>query len=308
MQYIRNKLFENLTLKVIALVLAIIIWFFVVGEKKSEVRLTVPLELRNLPEQMEIVDQSHSQAEVVIRGFSSVVKRLTPGDIDVHIDLSNVRIGTNSFALSPNDITVPVGTTVLQVSPAEVAITLDATTTKMVPIKPVMRGSPAQGYVVEDVTVKPETVQVVGAQHTLKTLNKIETEAVVINNTSRELEKKVKLKLPNGIRLAGPKQPVVTVTVDIVPNMIDLFFEDIPLRVQDESRSFTLSLPTITALLHGPELTLSQMTPSDIKAFIETSGLPEGQSTVEPVFQLPENVTVKRYFPKTIILHITKEE
>ncbi len=69
--------FKNLTLKLVALILAIIIWFLVVGEQKSEVRLTVPLELRNLPTDLEIT-QSVSQVEITLRGFSSFVKRLTP--------------------------------------------------------------------------------------------------------------------------------------------------------------------------------------------------------------------------------------
>ena len=88
------NIFENLTLKIVSFVLAVIVWFLVVGEQKSEVRLTVPIELRNLPTDLEVVE-SLSQVEVTLRGASSFVKRLTPGDIEVYVDLNNVARGIN---------------------------------------------------------------------------------------------------------------------------------------------------------------------------------------------------------------------
>jgi YbbR domain-containing protein len=301
---VKVKPFENLTLKLVALILAIIIWFLVVGEKRSEVRLTVPLELRNLPEYLEIVQQSVTQVEVAIRGFSSVVKRLTPGDVDVHIDLTNVKEGTNSFALSPGEILVPIGTTVFQVSPSEVTIELDATGSKIVPVKPTTRGAPVEGYALGEVTVEPSTVTITGAQHLLRATSKIETEPIVVDNASQDLVKKVKVKLPNGLRIQKEEEQIVSVSVKIIPKMVDLFFEDIPLLVEGETRQFTLVPQTITALVHGPELKLSTMIPADIPAFIETAQLPEGQSVVQPTFKLPESMSIKRYYPKMITVNI----
>lgn len=301
------KLFENLTLKLVAFIIAVVIWFLVVGEKKSEVRLTVPLEMRNLPERLEITQQSDTQVEVAVRGFSSVVKPLTPADIDVHIDLSNVIEGTNTFALSPDEILVPVGTTVIQVSPSQVDILLDATGSKIVPVKPIIRGSPVEGYILGDVTSEPKVVTITGARTVLNTISRVETEAVIVNNIDQDLVKKSKIKLPNGIRIEEEEEKAVSVTVTIVPKMVDLFFEDIPLLVEAEERQFTLSPQAITALVHGPELVLSNMKPTDIPAFIETEQLPEGQSIVEPTFKLPETISVKRYYPKAITINITKE-
>lgn len=300
------KLFENLTLKLVAFILAIVIWFLVVGEKKSEVRLTVPLELRNLPNRLEITQQNVSQVELTVRGFSSVVKALTPADIDVHIDLSNVIEGTNSFSLSPDEILVPVGTTVIQVSPSQVDILLDATGSKIVPIRPVTRGNPVEGYILGDVTAEPKVVTIAGARPLLNTISRVESEAVVVDDIDQELVKKVKIKLPNGIRIEKEEEKIVSVSVTVIPKMVDLFFEDIPLLVEGEERQFSLSPQAITALVHGPELELSNMTPADIPAFIETKLLPEGQSTVEPTFTLPESISVKRYYPKTITINITK--
>jgi YbbR domain-containing protein len=303
---VKIKPFENLTLKLVAIILAVMIWFLVVGEKRSEVRYTVPIEFRNLAEQLELVQQSVTQVEVTVRGFSSVVKRLTVGDIDVHIDLNTVKEGTNSFVLSSGDITVPIGTTVIQVSPSDVSIVVDSRANKLIPIKPVTRGVPGDGYILGDVTVEPGGVTVTGAQTLLKATSKIETEAIAVDNMTEDIVKKVKVRLPNGLRIEKEEAQSVSVRVKVVPKMVDLFFDDIPLHIEGETRSVTLSPQSISALVNGPELKISKMLPPDIAAFIETTQLPDGQSVVQPTFKLPESVTVKRYYPKTITITLTR--
>ncbi|MDY0095741.1 MAG: CdaR family protein [Candidatus Vecturithrix sp.] len=300
--------FKNVTLKLVALILAIIIWFLVVGEQRSEVRLTVPLELRNLPTDLEIT-QSVSQVEITLRGFSSFVKRLTPGDIDVYIDLSNVVQGTNSFILSPEEIVVPIGATVIQVSPSNIEVFLDATVRKTLTVEPVLRGQPADGYILGEMTVIPETIKVAGAQTLLKTLSKVETEVISLDGIKEHIIKKVKVKLPNSsLRIEKEEERVVEVQVNIEPEMIDRFFEEIPLLVQkEETRSFKLSPESITALVYGPKLTLLQMKSADIPAIIETIDLPEGQSIVQVHFDLPDAMKVKIYYPKTITITITEK-
>ena len=101
---------------------------------------------------------------LTLRGFSSFVKRLTASDVDVHIDLSNVVKGINSFLISAEDITVPVGAAVIQVSPSQVEVSLDTTVRRIVPVEPIIQGKPADGYVLSDVTVEPNVINIVGAQ------------------------------------------------------------------------------------------------------------------------------------------------
>lgn len=310
-----SKPFENLTLKSIAFGLTLLIWFLVVGGKKSEVRLNVPVELRNLPEQLEITQQSASHVEMTIRGFASIVKQLTPGDINVHLDLTNVVEGTTSFALAPEEMLAPVGSTVIQVSPAHIEIALETTVAKKVPVNPIVRGSPIEGYQVGKVTADPNILEIVGARSVLYAIAKIETEPVAVEQATRNFAKKTKFKLPAGVRLEQKaeennelKAKIVSVNVEITPKIVELFFEDIPLHVQNEARAYTLSPPTVTALVAGPELQLSSMRPGDLSAFIETRQLPEGQTVVQPVFKLPESISVKRYYPKTITVTITKKD
>lgn len=298
------KIFENITLKLVALGLAIIIWFMVVGEQKSEVRLTVPVELRNLPTDLEIV-KSISQVEVTLRGFSSFVKRLTPADIEVYVDLSNVVRGINSFVLSADEIRVPVGATVTQVSPSQLDVFLDATTTRSLPVETLTRGKPADGYVVSDISVKPNAILVTGAESSLKNLAKIDTEPINLDNLTESIARKVKVKFSDAtLRLAKKEEDTVEVAITIEPEMMSKFFENIPVRIEGSNQVLTLFPDSVTALIHGPKLQISAMEPKDIPVVVHAEQLPIGQSSVQPEFRLPETMTVKVYYPKTITVTI----
>ncbi len=304
---IKINVFKNLPLKVIAFLLAVLIWVLVVGEQKSEVRLTVPLELRNLPTDLEIID-SRREIEVTIRGFSSSVKRLTPIDFDVHIDLSNVVKGSNTFTISPEDISGPVGTTVVQVSPSIVEVLLDTTMLKVLPVEPLVRGRATDGYMLGKVTSIPKSVKVTGAQSLLKNVTRVETEAVILDKSVEQFSKKVKIRLPNSSFRIDKEDEVVEVTTEIVPEMISRFFENIPLLAEKgEKREVAFAPDSVTALISGPKLQLQQLAPEDIPALVATTSLPEGQSTVQVEFTLPELVVVKVYYPKTIITNISSK-
>ncbi len=298
-------LFTDLPLKLVALILAIIIWFLVVGEQRSEVRLTIPLELRNLPANLEIIE-SVRDVEVTLRGFSTFLRLLTPRDVGVYIDLQGVVKGVNSFVLSPEDITLPVGATVVRISPSRITVSLDSTVNQLVSVEPITRGKPADGYVLGDITVKPNTIGISGAHTIVKNYVKVETEPIPLHEMAGSFAKKVKIKLPTpALRLEKKEEEIVEVTVNILPEMVSRFFENIPLRVDNtEKRSVTLMPNSITALIHGPKLTLATLTPEEIPALIETASLPEGRSSVDVTFTLPESVSVKVYYPKQITVSL----
>ena len=301
------RLFENFTLKLVAVILAIVLWILVVGEKRSEVRITVPLELRNLPSRLEISQQNTSQVEVAIRGFSSVVKQITPVDIDVYVDLSNVIEGANSFSLFADDIVVPLGAKAFQISPSQIELQLDATADKTIAVKPMVRGTPQEGYSLGKYTAEPKVITITGGRQLLNDLVNIETEIIPIDDISQNTEKKVKLRLPDGIRVEKEEERVVTVSIPVVPKMVNWVFEEVPLRVEGESREFTISPQVITVFVYGPEVELSGMTPEDNIAFIATTDLSAGQSPVKPTFNVPESLEVRSYYPKTITINIAQD-
>lgn len=120
-------MFKNITLKLMALAFSVALWFYVVGEKKAEVGLIVPLMLKNIPRDMMVIGEEKGEVEVRVTGPKTLVTDLSPTHIEVAIDLSNGRLGLNTYSINPQEIKTPRGVDVIRVSPTTVKVRLEKT-------------------------------------------------------------------------------------------------------------------------------------------------------------------------------------
>ncbi|MCD4687939.1 MAG: YbbR-like domain-containing protein, partial [Desulfuromonadaceae bacterium] len=82
-----KKLTENWALKLLALVFACILWFFVTGEQKLELSYSVPLELKNMPVGMMVANDIPSMIDVRISGPRTRLMNLQLQDIVITVNL-----------------------------------------------------------------------------------------------------------------------------------------------------------------------------------------------------------------------------
>ena len=80
--------FRHLGLKVVSVAVALGLWFALAGEQTVERSLRVPLELRNRPERLELVEDPPATIEVRVRGASGLLSQLMPADVVGEVDLS----------------------------------------------------------------------------------------------------------------------------------------------------------------------------------------------------------------------------
>ena len=65
------RILDNLGLKLISLVLGFSLWYIVAGGQGAEIVLPIPLEYRNVPEGMEVIEESVQQVDIRLRGSSN---------------------------------------------------------------------------------------------------------------------------------------------------------------------------------------------------------------------------------------------
>ncbi len=205
MQSLRYWITHNWHLKVIALVLAAMLWMAVANEASSEVGLDVPLEYRNIPSEVEITGDMTNSVQVRLRGSSNVLKQITSKDVSTIIDLGKMRTGEKIVALSPQNVQAPFGAEVIRVNPSSVRFSLERTTSKTVPIVPTILGQPMEGYDVGRVLVNPGSVQVEGPESRVNTLSSIATVPIRVDRKQALIEQPVDLDVPDPqIRLQRP--------------------------------------------------------------------------------------------------------
>ena len=110
---------KNLPYKLLALFLAILLWFIVVGEERAEVGLTIPLELINIPRDMIVANNLTQGIDIRVNGPRSLVRSLSTENLSKSLDLSNARAGTITFPISSEGIPLPRGVTITRIHPTD---------------------------------------------------------------------------------------------------------------------------------------------------------------------------------------------
>ncbi len=173
-----ESLTENWVAKLLSLIFALVLWFFVMGEQKLEVGYAVPLELKNTPAGMMVANEVPSLVDVRISGPRTLLMNLSPTDIRISVDLEDLQPGLTTFRRLEERLDIPGTLKVTRLSPSFIDVKLERIKEKSVPVKVMLSGNPEPGHEVATVAVKPERVVVEGAESEIKTVNEVSTEAV----------------------------------------------------------------------------------------------------------------------------------
>ena len=185
---LRNMLVENWGIKLVSLGLSLMLWFYVTSKGKTEMTLTVPLELRSIPQNMAVVGDVASSLEVRVQGQERVLRDITTGKKVVGIlDLSLTKEGENVVRLSPDDITRPSEVAVTHMSLSEVKVKLEPLIRKTFRLKPVIHGAPASGYRLKSIVINPLKITVEGPSSVVKRLDSLQTMPIDIQGAAENM-------------------------------------------------------------------------------------------------------------------------
>ena len=216
MEKLRRLLTENLSLKVLSVILGFFLWLFVKGSTREEVAVVVPVELEKVPSKLCVRDINPPSVTVRLRGVLHQLNRLRIEELSVRLDMSDAQPGVNTFLLRSEDFSLPPGIEVLRISPAEVRVKLSPLVTKRVQVKAILRGEPAEGMEVAKVEVLPPFAMIQGPQELVKDLTEIRTEEINLNGASRDLELEVPLAISElPLRSCQPSKVKVKVKLQV---------------------------------------------------------------------------------------------
>lgn len=169
---------ENWSLKLLSLAFALVLWMFIMGERRLEVGYTVPLELQNIPSGLMVANEVPSLVDVRISGPRTLLMKVSPNDISIAVDLSDLQPGLTTFKRLEERLNLPNGLRVTRLSPSFIDIKLERIREKRVPVKITLSGEPLSGYQVGSVKATPDKVVVAGAETELKSVTEVTTEPI----------------------------------------------------------------------------------------------------------------------------------
>jgi YbbR domain-containing protein len=292
---------------VLSLILAVLLWLIVAGEETVERGLRVPLELVQFPEGLELQTEAPTVVDVRVRGSSTTLSQVNPGDIVAVLDLHTVRPGRRVFQMTPEQVRVPFDVQVVQVSPASVTMVFENSRTQTVPINPSVEGAPAPGYVVGKITVQPGTVEVTGPETAVKQTLEALTEAVSVAGAREAVTETVTVGLLDpSIRLKNPRP--VTVRVEVLPGPRERLLRGQPVHLRNLGPNLSAeAVPsTISVVLRGSREGLSRVDNSEVIAFVDLAGLGPGEYPLEVRVDASDDAGAARIEPSTVQVRIIR--
>jgi YbbR domain-containing protein len=175
---------ENWTLKLLSLVFALILWMFIMGERRLEVGYRVPLELQNIPVELMIANEVPSMVDVRVSGPRTLLMKVSESDISIAVDLTDLKPGLTTFKRLEERLNLPSGLRVTRLSPSFIDLRLERIKQKQVPVKVSLLGEPLQGYQVGRVNAIPDRVIISGAESELKSVSEVTTEPIDLNGVN----------------------------------------------------------------------------------------------------------------------------
>ena len=270
--------FRAFGLKLLALLLALLLWLTVAGEHVVERTLRVPLELRNVPDQLEIVGDPPMTVDVRLRGSSALLGRMDPGDVIAILDLATARSGSRLFHLRTDEVRRPYGVEVAQITPATISLELERSARRSVPVVPAVEGDPAPGYVLGRATATPDAVEVIGPESRLRDLTSATTEPISVAGQRATVTDVVTIGVSDSaLRLAQAQS--ATVTVEVLPAPVERDLPGVPIRWKNLGAGLSARIqPTVVRVtVRGRRPGLDALRAESLDAFVDLAGLGPGQ-------------------------------
>jgi len=284
---------EHLGLKSISLFLGFSLWYAVAREQEAEFSLSIPIELRDLPEGLEVIEESVQQAEVRLRGPAEILRRLTPKDVNIGVELEDAEPGERIAYLTPREVGAPFGARVMRVTPTSVRVVLDRTVERTVEVIPRVVGSPAEGFELYQIDLSPDKIDVVGPASHVSGLEQVTTEPVSVDGLREPYSRLVRVELDPLVRIE--RELNVALTLEVREEHRRRELSGVAVRSLPKDKAARLTPGTVKVRLEGPKSLVDRLRAEDLLAQVQLSDLPPGRHSVAAaiVFSSPEASSIE---------------
>jgi len=278
MNILREFFFNNIGLKAISLLLALLLWLQVAGQQTVQRTLSLPVEFVNMASEMEISNDYERRVDVVLRSRRGT-SNFEDGSLTVKIDLRGATPGAEkSYPLSEDNISDrPPGLEVVSITPTRIRLLLENTVRKSIAIVPELVGEPAEGFQVTK--VQAPRVTIIGPQSRVQEVSEAQTEPIGITGLSSTLVRNVAVDIDD---LALRMEPAsVDIIITIEEERREVRVRRIPIEVLPEGVEATLMTRRVEIVGTVPISFTGELTTQDFHASVNVQALEPRQESYE---------------------------
>jgi YbbR domain-containing protein len=286
-------IFSNIGVKLLALLVAVVIWFNAIGQQEDERLFVVPLQFASLADTLTVTGRVPHEVQIAVTGTRRDLLLIEFKKISVSLNMMRSEPGRFTQRLSVSDVILPPGVEprkVRIVSPLLVDVTLEKIVTRRARVAVSLSGALPGGQLLSSVPeAVPEWVLVTGARSIVEHMDKVYTKPIDLSRVRDSGERDVDLDLDEATVSSEPKKVRVGLFVSVRDKRV---LANIPPTVLvDEANVVAEVIPkTVSLTLEGPKTLLDQLSSRDVSVLVDLSGKPPGRYLLAPEVIVPNGI------------------
>jgi hypothetical protein len=211
----KGFLTHNAGFKLLAIALAVWIWYGAAYEPQVAATITVPVQYRNLPKDLEIATGFASAVVVEARGPAGRLRRLSGTDTAVLLDFSTVRQpGERTFAIGVAQIRLPPDVTLVRALPSQLRFDFERPAQRAIPVTVRFAGALENGLRVASFEEEPKELVITGPASSVSAVESLETDPLNLTGIKGDFQQAVAVFVSQpGVRFTTTPRVIVKVHV-----------------------------------------------------------------------------------------------
>lgn len=281
-RWLRVVFIEDWGLKLLALVIALALWYGVTGQRTpTTIRVPrVPLNFR-LPGNMEISNEPRTEVEITLTGNKRALDTINVRDLTVNVDVSDLKPGEHSVPLSQERVTMglPDGVRYGDIQPNSVQLRLEPRVERELEVEVRYSGSLPEGYDLRGVTVTPERVKVRGPASHVNALQKAQTGMVSLDGHKESFTlPQMDIEIPD--RKVDLIDGSVSIQFEIGEQRIEKSFSGVRVSVSDGTQ---VRPETTSVTVSGERSAINQLSADNLRLILDVAE----DGSFKPRLELP---------------------
>ncbi len=294
----------NIIIKLLAVVLAILLWFNVITEKQYEYELKLPITDYELPSNLAPITPLPESLSVKVLAEGKQLLRSDWKHAGLRIKATRFVRGQNTidFNLETVSLVRSENVTLLDIpATMPVVVRLDRVDSTLIPVASRLAVIPDDDYMVVagSERVTPSNVWMIGPVQTLGRIDSVFTEQRILDGAEELVRVELRLEIPDQMSVLL-RQDSVTAWV-AVDKIREREFAGVPVAVLPDGiiRRPVVDPGRVTVTVRGPVSIIDTLSSDGINVAVQAAGDGKGEY-LKPQVQLPQNVSLIRVSPDSV--------
>jgi YbbR domain-containing protein len=176
---------RNLGWKLLSILLAVGLWLAIAREPEVATSLSVPVEFKNMRDDLDISGNLPDQVFLEVRGPSGRLSRDNLSALAVVLDLADAQPGQRTYNIRGRNLNLPSGVAFYRAVPSQLTLRFDQLAIKEESVQPLFVNQPAS-YRIASQDFSPVKVRIRGSQDHVQAITQIKTDPIDLSAVAGE--------------------------------------------------------------------------------------------------------------------------